>query len=93
MIIYETCYFFIVMETTYSELKTQILALATSFYDGDKAAKERLQRTADFYPRVNRGGKSKSLRSMVIRVRGELFLVEDTKGGEMGVFSLLLPLM
>ena len=32
-------------------------------------------------------------RSLVVRVNGQMFLVEDTPGGEKGVFSLLMPYM
>lgn len=79
------------METAYYEVKAKVLALATAYYEGDEATRACFRKQADFYP-ISRDGDD-GLRSMFIRVRGEVFLVEDTKGGETGVFSLLLPFM
>lgn len=79
------------MKTTYYEVKAKIIALATAYYEGDEATREVLRKKADFFP-ISKAGE-KQVRSMVIRVRGEIFLVEDTLGGETGVFSLLLPIM
>ncbi len=80
------------LETHYYEVKAKILTLATAFFDGDEATREVMRKRADFFP-IHRGpDDAKGLRSIMIRIRGELFLVEDTAGGETGVFSLLLPL-
>jgi hypothetical protein len=81
------------MQNTYYEVKSRVIALATAYYEGDEATRACLRLKADFFPRSVNDEDPGSLRSMVIRLRGELFLVEDTRGGETGVFSLLLPLM
>jgi hypothetical protein len=53
-----------------------------------------MRKKMDFFPLAKTGDDDGTvLRSMIIRVRGEIFLVEDTRGGETGVFSLLLPVM
>lgn len=80
------------LETHFNEVKSKVVALATAFFAGDDATREVMRKRADFFP-INRGlGDAGPLRSVVIRIRGELFLVEDTAGGEKGVFSLLFPL-
>lgn len=81
------------MQSTYFEVKSKIVALAAAYYEGDEETRAILRRKADFFPRSQGEDDPEALRSMVIRVRGEIFLVEDTRGGETGVFSLLLPLM
>ena len=81
------------MKTAYYEIKAKIIALATAYYEGDEATRECLRKKADFFPISKGDDSSGHLRSMMIRVRGEIFLVEDTVGGETGVFSLLLPIM
>lgn len=78
-------------ETTYQQVKQRILALAKSYNEGDEQAKAALRKSAEFFP-VSRNAPDGS-RSMFIRIRGEIFLVEDTPGGEEDVFALLLPLM
>jgi hypothetical protein len=78
---------------TYYELKAKIIALANAFREGDEDTRAQLRKTADFFPISSKPGDAKVIRSMVIRVKGEMFLVEDTLGGETGVFSLLLPFM
>ncbi len=81
------------MKTAYYETKAKILALATGYLEGDEETRVHLRQKADFFP-IERGGKNSSRRrAMMIRVAGEVFLVEDTVGGEMGVFALLLPFM
>jgi hypothetical protein len=81
------------MQSAYYETKSKIIALSTAYYEGDEATRACLRRKADFFPLSQNADDSRVLRSMVIRLRGEMFLVEDTRGGETGVFSLLLPLM
>ena len=81
------------MKSAYFETKAKIVALAASYYDGDEAARESLYKVAHFFPMARPDGDPSGLRSMVIRMGGEIFLVEDTRGGETGVFSLLLPVM
>jgi hypothetical protein len=81
------------MRTAYYEIKAKIIALATAYYEGDEATRECLRKRADFFPICKGDDPTGHLRSMIIRVRGEMFLVEDTTGGEIGVFSLLLPIM
>ena len=81
------------METRYYQVKVQILALATAFLEGDEAAREDLRSKADFYPITKAQDATAGFHSMMIRLKGELFLVEDTRGGEQGVFALLQPLM
>jgi hypothetical protein len=77
---------------SYYELKARIIALSTAFHEGDEATREGLRKRADFFPLSGKATED-GLRSMVIRIQGEMFLVEDTRGGETGVFSLLLPFM
>jgi hypothetical protein len=81
------------VKSAYYEIKARIIALSTAYYEGDEATRESLRSKADFFPLSHNGDDSRVVRSMVIRLRGEMFLVEDTRGGETGVFSLLLPLM
>ncbi len=81
------------MKSAYYEVKSRIIALSTAYHEGDEATRASLRHKADFFPRSHNDDDSRVLRSMVIRLRGEIFLVEDTRGGETGVFSLLLPLM
>ncbi len=81
------------MKTAYYEKKAQIMTLATSFYEGDEATRDCLRHKADFFPLSRSDETPYGLRSMIVRLNGEIFLVEDTSGGETGVFSLLLPAM
>jgi hypothetical protein len=81
------------MKSAYYEVKSKIIALSTAYHEGDEATRTCLRSKADFFPLSHSDNDSRVLRSMVIRLRGEMFLVEDTRGGEMGVFSLLLPLI
>ena len=70
----------------------RVLALATAFAEGDEQVRAMLRRSADFFP-ISDGEDAETIRTMMIRIRGEMFLVENTRGGETGVFSLLIPLM
>ena len=81
------------MKAAYYETKAKIVALATGYYEGDDATRHNLLKLADFFPIARPEEDPSGLRSMIIRVGGEIFLVEDTRGGETGVFSLLLPVM
>jgi hypothetical protein len=81
------------MKTAYYETKAKIVALATGYMEGDEETRARLRKKADFFPKETDGDDFSGRRSMVIRVHGEVFLVEDTSGGETGVFALLLPFM
>ena len=81
------------MKTAYYEKKAQIMTLATAFYEGDDATRNCLRHKADFFPLSRSDEAPYALRSMIVRLNGEIFLVEDTSGGETGVFSLLLPVM
>ena len=81
------------MKTAYYETKAKIVALATGYYEGDDATRNNLRKEADFFPISRPDHDPTGPRSLVIRVGGEIFLVEDTRGGETGVFSLLLPVM
>lgn len=81
------------MKTSYYDTKVKILALATAFSEGDDVTRALLRRKADFFPISEETGGSSDFRSMIIRVRGQIFLVENTRGGEKGVFALLLPVM
>jgi len=81
------------METRYYQIKAEILALVDEFLEGDEFTKERLGHEADFFPIYRPGDNAANIRAMMIRKRGELFLVEDTLGGERGVFALLQPSM
>ncbi len=81
------------METRYYQIKTEILTLADEFLEGDEFTRERLRLEADFFPIYRPDDMAPKLRAMLIRKRGELFLIEDTVGGERGVFALLQPSM
>lgn len=81
------------MKSAYYDTKIRILALATAYYEGDDATRDQLRRKVDFFPISKSDDNHSGSRSLIIRVRGEIFLVEDTRGGETGVFSLLLPIM
>lgn len=81
------------VKSAYYEIKAKIITLATAYYEGDEATRACLRSKADFFPRSHNDGDTRVLRSMIIRLNGEIFLVEDTRGGETGVFSLLLPMM
>lgn len=81
------------IETTYQQVKARILTLANSFCEGDDAARDELRKSAEFYPISRNDLDGDGRRSLFIRIRGEMFLVEDTAGGEKNVFALLLPLM
>jgi hypothetical protein len=81
------------MKTAYYETKAKIVALATAYYEGDEASRAGLRKNADFFLLSKAGDDFSGPRSMVIRMGGEVFLVEDTRGGETGVFALLLPIM
>lgn len=69
------------------------MALATAYHEGDEATRACLRNKADFFPISRTDPEAHEFRSMIIRLQGEIFLVEDTRGGETGVFSLLLPMM
>jgi hypothetical protein len=79
------------METRYYQVKVKIQALATAFLEGDEAVKASLRNEADFFP-ISETDEGSS-KAMMIRRKGEMFLIEDTPGGEKGVFALLQPLM
>ncbi|MEO5712421.1 MAG: hypothetical protein ABIT37_02955 [Luteolibacter sp.] len=81
------------METRYYQIKAEILALVEEFLEGNEFTRERLRNEADFFPISKADGESGDFRAMMIRKRGELYLVEDTLGGERGVFALLQPSM
>lgn len=81
------------MKTAYYEKKARIMTLATAFYEGDEATRDCLRHKADYFPLSRSEETPYALRSLIIRLEGEIFLVEDTSGGETGVFSLLLPAM
>ncbi len=81
------------MQTEYYETKTKIMTLATGYLEGDEGTRALLRQKADFFPIERGDDKFSNRRAMVIRVGGEVFLVEDTVGGETGVFALLLPFM
>ena len=83
---------FIMEKAIYQKVKVMLLALATEFLDGDEEARARLRRKADFFP-ISKGKPDEGDRSVMIRLRGNMFLVEDTPGGEKQIFALLLPLM
>ncbi|RYD22356.1 MAG: hypothetical protein EOP88_08440 [Verrucomicrobiaceae bacterium] len=81
------------METTHYQTRMKLLALAECYHLADEETRGKLRQKADFFP-ISRGeGDGRSSRSLVIRVSGQLFLIEDTPGGEHGVFALLVPLM
>jgi hypothetical protein len=79
------------METRYYQVKVKIQALATAFLEGDEAVRESLRSEADFFP-ISQSSEGSS-HAMMVRRKGEMFLIEDTPGGEKGVFALLQPLM
>jgi|GEM_PF-6857670 len=81
------------METRYYQIKAEILALVQEFLEGDEFTRERLRSKADFFPISKPDGDDGRFRAMIVRKQGELFLVEDTLGGERGVFALLQPSM
>lgn len=81
------------MKTAYYETKTKIMTLATGYLNGDEETREQLRQKADFFPIERSDDDFSGRNAMMIRVGGEIFLVEDTVGGEMGVFALLLPYM
>ncbi len=81
------------METRYYQMKAKILELATAFMDGDEDTRDCLRAEADFFPISKSDIRPDDLQTLVIRRNGELFLVEDTMGGEKGVFALLQPMM
>jgi len=81
------------LETRYYQMKAKILELATAFMDGDEDTRNRLRAEADFFPISKSEIRPDDFQSLMIRKKGELFLVEDTKGGEKGVFALLHPMM
>ena len=81
------------METKYYQMKAKILELAAAYLQGDEDTRAALRYVADFFA-ISRGDDGpQDFQSMMIRRKGELFLVEDTRGGEKGVFSLLQPSM
>lgn len=81
------------METAYYKTKAKILALATAFFEGDAATRAALSRNIDFFPLASPQDRETEFRSIIIRIHGDIFLVENTAGGEKGVFALLLPWM
>ncbi|MES2475450.1 MAG: hypothetical protein V4640_06700 [Verrucomicrobiota bacterium] len=81
------------MKTAYYETKAKIMALATGYLDGDEETRAQLRKQADFFPLERSDEDFSGRRSMMMRIHGEIFLVEDTMGGETGVFALLLPIM
>lgn len=83
----------IMLETRYYQIKSQILELATAFMQGDEETRDQLRAEADFFPISKSENNPDDSHSLMIRRKGELFLVEDTKGGEKGVFALLHPMM
>jgi hypothetical protein len=74
----------------YLKLRARVLGMANDFIQGDEETKNALRKKADFFPMSRGDGKCESI---MVRVGGNLFLVENTRGGEMGVFALLVPLM
>jgi hypothetical protein len=74
----------------YLKVRARVLGMANDFIQGDDDAKAALRKTADFFP-VSRDGEGCD--SIMIRIGGNLFLIENTRGGEMGVFALLVPLI
>jgi len=90
---FEFALLLIMLETRYYQMKAKILELATAFMDGDEDTRNRLRAEADFFPISKSEIRPDDFQSLMIRKKGELFLVEDTKGGEKGVFALLHPMM
>jgi hypothetical protein len=85
------CYFDGVMEKAlYLKVRSRVMGMANDFVLGDEAAKAELRKSADFFPISS---SADGCQSIMIRVGGNLFLVENTQGGEKGVFALLVPLM
>lgn len=80
-------------EITHYETRLKLLALAETWHLADEETRAKLREKADFFAISRSEGEEHPLRSLVIRVSGQLFLIEDTCGGEKGVFALLLPLM
>lgn len=80
-------------EMTHYETRLKLLALAETWYMADEETRAKLRTKADFFPISRTEGSEHPQRSLVIRVSGQFFLIEDTCGGEKGVFALLLPLM
>lgn len=66
------------------------MGMANDYVLGDEAAKAELRKNADFFPMSS---AEDGCQSIMIRVGGNLFLIENTRGGEKGVFALLVPLM
>ena len=81
------------LETQYYQIKGEILELATTFLSGDESTRERLREKADFFPISRIRENPEDFQVIMIRRKGELFLVEDTPGGERGVFALLQPMI
>ena len=79
------------LETRYYKIKAEILELASAYLQGNEVVKRTLRCQADFFPLVGVEGDSEGSRAMIIRIKGEVFLVENTPGGEQGVFALLQP--
>lgn len=77
-------------KAVYLKVRARVLGMANDFIQGDDDAKSALRKTADFFP-ISRDGDDYS--SIVVRIGGNLFLVENTPGGEKGVFALLVPLI
>ena len=81
------------METSHQQTRIKLLALADCYHRADEETRDLLRQKADFFP-ISRGiADTRSPRSLVMRVNGQAFLVEDTPGGEEGVLAILLPLM
>lgn len=80
-------------EITHYETRLKLLALAETWHLADEETRAKLREKADFFPICRNQGGEHLRRSLVIRVSGQLFLIEDTCGGEQGVFAMLLPLM
>ncbi len=81
------------METSHHQTRMKLLALAECYHRADEETRNKLRQKADFFP-ISRGGDdARTPRCLVMRVNGQLFLVEDTPGGEDGVLAMLLPLM
>ena len=80
-------------EITHYETRMKLLALAETYHLADEDTRAKLHQKADFFPISRNQGEEHPLRSLVIRVSVQLFLIEDTRGGEKGVFALLLPVM
>lgn len=80
-------------EITHYETRMKLLALAETYHLADEGTRVKLREKADFFPISRNQGEEHPLRSLVVRISGQLFLIEDTRGGEKGVFALLLPVM